>query len=245
MKIMRQGGGDDIGLAMRLAQKRNDAKLTQQELADRIGIAARNVSLYENGHARPRGETIRKLAAALACDPYWLATGKNADTQKYLADSYHATRAIMPTLTSVLIEDWDTLSDETPKFLPHFTLNPTAPNHSSDPGLFAHLVATTFSQFRATRYPGTRCENVEYPPGTVIVFDAGPTSAETLRNGDVVIYRLADEVGAPGLRRVARENAAREIMLVSLNPAMPPIEFDELDTRIIGVVVSRCVTNII
>lgn len=240
MKIIQ---GDDVGLPIRLVQKRNEAQMTQQELAEKIGIAPRNVSLYENGHARPRGETTRKLAAALACDPYWLATGKNADTQKYLANSYHETRTIKPTLTSVFVEDWETLSDEPLKFAPHFTLNPTAPSHSSDPSLFAHWVATTFSLFRATRYPGSRPENVEYPAGTVIVFDAGPTSAETLRNGDVVIYRLADEVGAPGLRRVVRENGAREIMLVSFDPVMPPIQFDELDVRIIGVVVSRCVTN--
>lgn len=233
---------DDAGLPMRLAQKRNEAKLTQQDLAEQIGIAPRNVSLYENGHARPRGETTRKLAEALACDPHWLATGQHSETQKYLANQFLEQRALRPTLRSVFIEDWRTLSNEKPKYgQPIFNPRPTAPYHSSDPSLFAHWVETTLSIFRATRYPGSHPTDIEYPPSTIFVFDTRPMSAETLRNGSLVIYRWADQMGAPGLRRVVREDGASEIMLVSSNSVMPPILFDPLEIRIIGVVVSRSV----
>jgi len=48
---------------------RRDAVLTQQELADRIGVQQRMVSKWENGEAMPRPTNIRKLAEALAVEP--------------------------------------------------------------------------------------------------------------------------------------------------------------------------------
>ena len=61
-------------LAMEAARKglrslRRDAVLTQQELADQIGVQQRMVSKWENGEAMPRPTNIRKLAEALGVEP--------------------------------------------------------------------------------------------------------------------------------------------------------------------------------
>ncbi len=48
---------------------RRDAVLTQQELADRIGVQQRMVSKWENGETMPRPSNIRKLAAIFGVEP--------------------------------------------------------------------------------------------------------------------------------------------------------------------------------
>ena len=52
-----------------LRSLRREAVLTQQELADRMGVQQRMVSKWENGETMPRPANIRKLAAALGVEP--------------------------------------------------------------------------------------------------------------------------------------------------------------------------------
>ncbi len=48
-----------------LRQLRHDAGLTQQELADRVGIGVEYVSRLENGHRGARWHTVMRLLRAL------------------------------------------------------------------------------------------------------------------------------------------------------------------------------------
>lgn len=52
-----------FGLALR--RLRLDAGLTQQELADRVGIGVEYVSRLENGHRGARWHTVMRLVRAL------------------------------------------------------------------------------------------------------------------------------------------------------------------------------------
>lgn len=52
-----------FGLALR--QLRLDAGLTQQELAERVGIGVEYVSRLENGHRGARWHTVMRLLRAL------------------------------------------------------------------------------------------------------------------------------------------------------------------------------------
>jgi transcriptional regulator with XRE-family HTH domain len=52
-----------FGLALR--RLRRDAGLTQQELADRVGIGVEYVSRLENGHRGARWHTVMRLLRAL------------------------------------------------------------------------------------------------------------------------------------------------------------------------------------
>ena len=48
-----------------LAAKRKEHKLTQAELAQRVGIAQRTVAAYECGERRPSVEVAKRLAREL------------------------------------------------------------------------------------------------------------------------------------------------------------------------------------
>jgi transcriptional regulator with XRE-family HTH domain len=52
----------------RIKAARKQAKLTQQEVADKIGIKAQTFQKYERGERNPKIETIQKIADALEID---------------------------------------------------------------------------------------------------------------------------------------------------------------------------------
>lgn len=54
----------------RLKARRERLLLTQQELADLAGISRASVSAIEGLRAEPQFATIKKIAAALDCDPF-------------------------------------------------------------------------------------------------------------------------------------------------------------------------------
>ena len=63
-------------LAGRLRKSREDAFLSQEELAKRAGVQAATVSRIERGVIdEPYLSTLRKLAKALDVDPKWLRSG--------------------------------------------------------------------------------------------------------------------------------------------------------------------------
>ena len=59
-----------IGDRLRTLRKRK--LLTQEQLAERSGIAASTVIRIERNQVEPQGATIRKLAEALDVEPYAL-----------------------------------------------------------------------------------------------------------------------------------------------------------------------------
>lgn len=235
--------GPNQEFAGRLFDARNRAGLTQEDLADAVGINKRNISLYENGHARPRGETIRKLADALKCDADHLATGSNAATQQFLATQYRERMPIIPTITSLYIEEWATLppSDPRPR-LPDYYVRPSC---GLPADVFVHWVERVQGFFRAVRYPGMTPDSPEYPAGSVLIFDSGPVNEHTMENGDLVIFRTGGVENAPSLRRFVRdpEPGMCQPMLLSLNPALPAITFDRHDIELIGVVIEQVITR--
>ncbi len=56
----------------RLRDLRKRALMTQEQLAERSGIAVSTVIRIERNQVEPRGGTIRKLAEALGVPPYEL-----------------------------------------------------------------------------------------------------------------------------------------------------------------------------
>jgi phage repressor protein C with HTH and peptisase S24 domain len=62
-------------LAERLAWARSEKQLSQQELADRAGVAQSTIGSLESG-ARQTGRKIASIASVLGVDPLWLAEGK-------------------------------------------------------------------------------------------------------------------------------------------------------------------------
>ena len=58
-----------VKIGKRLKEIREQALLTQQELADDAGLQFATISRIENDHVDPHFSTIKKLAKALGIDP--------------------------------------------------------------------------------------------------------------------------------------------------------------------------------
>ena len=68
--------------ALKVKEAREGLNLTQQSLADLIGVSKRAVASYETGGVIPRGNTVRKLAKALLVSSDYLMN-ENIDDPKY------------------------------------------------------------------------------------------------------------------------------------------------------------------
>jgi transcriptional regulator with XRE-family HTH domain len=55
-----------MSFSRRLAKIRKDKKLTQQQMADTIGIHVSQIKRYESGDTQPSLEVLRKIALALS-----------------------------------------------------------------------------------------------------------------------------------------------------------------------------------
>lgn len=65
----------DMSIGARVREARKDAKLTQEQLAKRVGIRQSTLSELENGESAGTGY-VATMAAALGVSPLWLETGK-------------------------------------------------------------------------------------------------------------------------------------------------------------------------
>lgn len=59
----------DETLGKALKELRKDKGMSQMELAQAAGITRETVGRIEQGVSYPRTDTVRKLCAALGCDP--------------------------------------------------------------------------------------------------------------------------------------------------------------------------------
>lgn len=64
-----------MGLGSRLKKARKKLRLTQKQVADKIGIDDTTISKYENDKSEPDIETLKKLANLYEVSPQWLLVG--------------------------------------------------------------------------------------------------------------------------------------------------------------------------
>jgi SOS-response transcriptional repressor LexA len=70
----------------RIRERRKALKLTQQQVAKRLGVSHVALSQWERGDTEPRGSNLYNLCEVLGCDPAWLLSGKNAASNIEPAD---------------------------------------------------------------------------------------------------------------------------------------------------------------
>lgn len=95
-------------LPKNLAEARKRAGLTQQELADQIGVARSSINMYELGNREPKDEVVEKLAEALDTTPAELAgwsTIPRGFLEAYNGDEDAARRAWDAAEWSALMDD--------------------------------------------------------------------------------------------------------------------------------------------
>ncbi|MES2093169.1 MAG: helix-turn-helix transcriptional regulator [Actinomycetota bacterium] len=66
-------------IGRRIAERRRQIALTQDELAAGSGIDSSNIRAYENGRAMPSIHSLVRIAAALGLDPGALLEGLSLD----------------------------------------------------------------------------------------------------------------------------------------------------------------------
>jgi transcriptional regulator with XRE-family HTH domain len=226
--------GPNQGFASRFIDARTQAKLTQEQLADMVGIARRNIWMYEKGDQVPKPDKMEALATAMKCNHYWLATGKNQETHEYLAAQSANAADLLPKVASLYIEDWAGF-DSTLQFNPPFRRD-----NGTTADQYVHWVAKKFAPYRAVRFPGGYIECPEFPSGSVLILNTAPVSENTLTNGDVVVFKDIDEgVNTPGLRRFVREASTGKSHLLAIDGNFPALDFDDKKWRVLGVVVAQ------
>ncbi len=74
-------------LGKKIQQLRKQKKLTQEKLAEKVGIDSKSISKIENGNNYPTPETLTSIAQALNCDIYELFIfNKPLDFEKMKAE---------------------------------------------------------------------------------------------------------------------------------------------------------------
>ncbi len=76
----------DIKLNERIRLARKRTGLTQEQLAEKIGIAFQTLNKYEKGHRLPDAEVLRQIAIITGVDAGWLLTGEEESAIRTAAE---------------------------------------------------------------------------------------------------------------------------------------------------------------
>lgn len=64
---------------MKVRQIRESKNMTQETLSLKIGVSRSTIAMWESGQAKPRADTLIKLAAVLGCTVDELLKGEEKD----------------------------------------------------------------------------------------------------------------------------------------------------------------------
>lgn len=95
--MKKESGGE------RIRQRRKAMKLTQQALANGIGVSHVAVSQWEKEETVPRGEHLLRLAELLQCSAAWIIDG---DGQPFASTHTSPALTAVPLVTLVQAADW-------------------------------------------------------------------------------------------------------------------------------------------
>ncbi len=200
-----------MSLALRLKQSREQARISQRELAKRSGLSQQLISKLENALVESTTEVFR-LAEVLRVNPRWLATGKGeAQDEENVADGPAITGHV-PLISWVAAGSWRDVADPYP------------------PGDGEAMVPATCRvgpNAYALRVQGDSMEPV-FPNGSIIIVDP----AVEPRQGSYVVVRL-DEAEQATFKQLVIDGGTR--YLKPLNPRYPLMEIRESAT-VCGVV---------
>ena len=66
---------------MKVRQIRESKNMTQETLSLKIGVSRSTIAMWESGQAKPRADTLIKLAAVLGCTVDELLKGEEKDAK--------------------------------------------------------------------------------------------------------------------------------------------------------------------
>src|SRR5699024_5749355 len=92
----------------RIRERRRELKLTQKQVADRIGVSSVAVGYWERDENAPAGQHLLSLAAYLAVSPDWILKG-GAEVGN--TEPGPAIRRKIPLISSIQAGKWGEIVD--------------------------------------------------------------------------------------------------------------------------------------
>ncbi|MDD5033810.1 MAG: LexA family transcriptional regulator [Methylococcaceae bacterium] len=195
-----------MSLSQRLKQSREQAQISQRELAKRSGLSQQLISKLENGLVESTAEVFR-LAEALRVDPRWLATGKGDERGDENPANASSIRAYVPLISWVAAGAWREV------------VSPYPPGESE---ALIPVTCRVGHDAYALRVQGDSMEPV-FPDGGIIIVDP----AVEPRHGSYVVVRL-DEAQQATFKQLVVDGGNR--YLKPLNPRYPLMEIRQSAT---------------
>lgn len=192
-------------LGRRMAEQRKNLGLTQQQVADMVGLSFQQISSYETGHRRPPRDRIPRLAEVLR-----IPVEEFFDPEDLPENAYPATDDMVsiPVIAQVNAG------------LPRMALE----SYEETEPVAAHLVSG--GDYFWLRVEGDSMIGIGIRPGALVLVRRQPD----VNDGEIAVVDVDDE-GAT-LKRVYRLNG--QLLLVSENPSYPPMTVPASKARIIG-----------
>ena len=102
-----------MSFASRLKQAREQAGLTQQAFADKLGVTKNSISNYENGVSSPKWDILLKIFDVLHVDPNFLYQDNFSPIEAaYLRSAIQAVYEQEQSQISALTSDFKKLNDD-------------------------------------------------------------------------------------------------------------------------------------
>lgn len=203
--------------AGRLKIKMKELGLTQEELANKLGVTRSAVAHYVQGTRHPPLKQVVKLAAILKVDPAWLQFGKDQDTSVTTSQTSGKTSNRIPILDWHQARDFHTKSSKTKpnSYLEYFN------RYQND--CYALLI-------KGDSMVTPMGQGVSFNQGSYVVIDPDKSPV----HGNFVITSTGNKKETV-LRQYVEEGSI--VYLKPLNPQYPLMQL-ERGTKIVGVVVA-------
>jgi len=216
----------------RIKSRRMACGLTQDQVANRVGVTRVAVSHWERGGADPNGRYLNELAAALGVSVDWLLTGKEEGTMGVSEPPFPGYRNVepaeipqgtrVPILSYVQAGQWREMCEQATAF---------------DGSL--EYVAAGVSVGSCAGGPGVRGNSMEpdFKEGDLLIVDPD----EAPKAGDFVIAKNGSEEATFKKYRSRGEydDGRPRFELVPLNDDHETLSTDQTHIAIIGVVVEH------
>jgi len=205
-------------LAQRLKSSREDAGLTQVELAEKAGVSQQTIQYLESGRNKSSRELVN-IALALGVNPVWLDKGTQPKQGVAQVSEGPAVVGTVPLISWVKAGQWSEIVDT---------------YHPGEGEKLIHVTKQVGPHAFALRVNGDSMENPKgkptYPDGAVIIVDPDKVA----QSGSRVVAKLADSQEATF--KVYVQDGGRQY-LKPLNPQYPTQDVTEKRLVIVGVVV--------
>ena len=92
-------------IGSRIKTKRKEARLTQEQLAERVSVTVGYISQIERGITKPNLEMLAQLCTVLGCDLPYLTDGVILGAKDYLSDEIYKKFALLSEKSKTMISD--------------------------------------------------------------------------------------------------------------------------------------------